>query len=91
MDRIINYPNNDTAFIGFFMVSKDHQSNGLGTKLVTECFDYLKSEKFKYVMLGVVEENKEAKYFWEKNGFIPTGVIDKQELYNVVVMKKELD
>ncbi len=89
LDIITGYPNEETAFWGFFMVKKEKQGRGFGSKLVAELCEALKDD-FKAVRLGYVSSNPQSKYFWEKNGFAPTGVISKTELYDIVVMEKKL-
>lgn len=90
MDLILNFPNNETAFIGFFMMDKKHQGNGIGSKMVTECGDYLKECGYQHIRLGFAKGNPQSESFWTKNGFVRTGIEDVQELYTVVVMEKAL-
>lgn len=90
MDLICRYPNDETAFIGFFMTNNNLQGTGIGTNIITECLQYLKSIGYKQVRLGYAKDNPQPRAFWEKNNFKPTGVEDIQEYYTVVVMKKIL-
>ncbi len=90
MDLISKYPNDETAYIGFFMMNSELQGMGIGTFIITDCLEYLKSIKFKKAQLGYVKNNNQAKSFWNKNKFLPTGIEKKQELYTVVVMEKLL-
>lgn len=69
LDLIDGYPEDDIAYIGFFMLAKEYQGNGLGSALVTELFDYLKSTGFKRIRLGIDKENPQSNHFWKKNGF----------------------
>ncbi len=88
LDLILSYPDQETSFIGFFMVHKDFQSHGLGSKLVGEILTYMKSLGYRNARLGYVKGNMQAKNFWLKQGFSPTGVISKQTNYDVIVMQK---
>ena len=90
MDLIYEYPNDNTVFIGFFMMDSELQGTGIGTSIISYCLNYLQSIGFKKVRLGYVKENNQAKSFWVKNRFLPTGIEDKQELYTVVFMEKNL-
>ena len=90
MDLILNYPNQETAFIGFFMVNIDMQDKGIGTSIVTEVFETLKEVGYQYIRLGFAKGNPQSERFWSKNGFVRTGAEDVQKLYTVVVMEKEL-
>lgn len=90
MDLIARYPNDETAFIGFFMMCKELQGTGVGTNIISECLQYLKSIAYKKVRLGYVKDNLQSKSFWIKNAFKPTGVEDIQEHYTVIIMEKIL-
>ena len=90
MDLILNFPNKETAFIGFFMMNKKFQGKGLGTEIFRECSQKLKEEGYQYIRLGFVKGNPQSEAFWRKNGFERTGAEDVQERYTVVVMEKQL-
>jgi RimJ/RimL family protein N-acetyltransferase/predicted kinase len=90
MDLIIGYPDEDTAFIGFFMMDRALQGKGEGSKMIAESLQYLSSLGFKRAMLGRVKGNPQPEAFWEKNQFVPTGTEIVQESYTVVAMEREL-
>ena len=90
MDLILNYPNQDTAFIGFFMMCKDFQGNGTGTEIIKECETLLREDGYLHIRLGFAKGNPQSEAFWLKNGFSRTGVEDVQERYTVVVMEKDI-
>lgn len=90
LDLIEKYPDKERCFIGFFMVKKELQGEGLGTKIVTELFEYLKSLGYKYVRLGHAYGNPQADHFWKKNGFVDTGHIADALQYKIVMAEKEL-
>ncbi len=73
LDLIERYPQDDTAYIGFFMTKKERQGCGLGTSLIGKLFDELRKEKFCRVRLAIDRGNPQSKAFWEKNGFALTG------------------
>ena len=73
MDLILNYPEEKTAYIGFFMTKKERQGRGLGTALIGELLDELRRERFRKVRLAVDRGNPQSKAFWEKNGFALMG------------------
>ena len=89
MDLILRYPNPHTAFIGFFMMNASRQGSGLGTAIITDVLAHLSGE-FSAVRLAYVQGNEQSKHFWHKNGFGPTGVIAHGELYDMVVMEREI-
>lgn len=90
MDLILNFPNQETAFIGFFMMNKDFQGKGNGTEIIRECCAGLREEGYRYIRLGFTKGNPQSEAFWLKNGFVRTGVEDVQERYTVVVLQKEI-
>lgn len=90
MDLILKYPNEDTAFIGFFMMNKDFQGKGIGTEIIEECETFLRGNGYLYIRLGFAKGNPQSEAFWLKNGFRRTGVEGVQERYTVVVMGKDI-
>lgn len=90
MDLILNYPNGETAFVGFFMVDVEKQNKGLGSKIVSECFDEFKRLGYEYVRLGFSKGNTQSEAFWRKNGFLPTGAEYDGGGYTVVVMERKM-
>ncbi len=90
MDLILRYPNEDTAFIGFFMMNKAFQGKGVGSDIVKETFKQLKEEGFTHVRLGFMKGNEQSRHFWLKNGFSPTGVETDNGQGIVVVMQKDI-
>ena len=89
LDLILNYPNSESCFIGFFMMHKKYQGQGIGSQIVQNVLEYLK-EFYKTVHLGYVSTNEQAKRFWLKNGFGNTGKEYRQPLYLVKIMAKTL-
>lgn len=90
MDLIRGFPNEQTAFIGLFMVHASQQGRGIGSKIIADVLSHLKSLGFSRCRLGYVKTNLQSKSFWFKNGFLPTGVESKQEKYTIVLMEKEI-
>lgn len=71
IDLIDGYPDDQTAFIGFFMMEKALQGAGRGTAIITELCGYLGQKGFSRVQLGIDKENPQSMHFWKKNGFAP--------------------
>ncbi len=90
MDLILGFPNDETAFVGFFMMNKEFQDKGIGTALMKEVYECLKKSGFQFVRLCFAKGNPQSEYFWVKNGFVPTGVEAQNEGYVAVVLQKEL-
>ncbi len=74
-DVIAAYPNEQTAFIGFFMTAARVQNKGVGSAIVNELCEFFKDAGFYSVRLGYVKDNPQARAFWLKNGFVPTGEV----------------
>lgn len=55
-------------------VKLKNQNCGIGTKLLNEIFKKAKSFKINKIFLEVDSTNKNAKSFYEKNGFVVTNV-----------------
>lgn len=90
MDLILGFPNDKTAFIGLFMVNAKYQNKGIGSLIITEVLEALSDSGFAYCRLGYVKNNLQSRSFWEKNGFMPTGVTSEQEHYTIVMMQKDI-
>ncbi len=89
MDLISGYPDQETAFIGFFMMNMDMQGQGAGSHIIEEVCACL-NKYFSYIRLGYVKSNEQSRHFWQKNGFMPTGIVTKTAAYDIVVMQKNL-
>ncbi len=69
LDLIDGYPDQSTAFIGFFMLSTDLQGQGMASRLIGDVLKALKTMGFTKVRLGIAAENRNAEAFWCRNGF----------------------
>lgn len=90
LDLIAGYPNEDIAYIGWFMMNREFQGAGVGTAIISEAISYLKEKHFCYVQLGYIKGNPEARNFWMKNKFIPTGGEVETDSYTIVKMQREI-
>lgn len=72
LDLITNYPNNETCFIGLFMIDNKYQNKGIGSIIIEEICNGLRDANYKYVKLAYVINNIEAERFWIKNNFKQT-------------------
>lgn len=70
MDLIDGYPETGMAFIGFFMMNMDFQGSGIGSSVVNEVLNHLKTNDFVTVRLGIDRDNPQSNHFWKKNGFV---------------------
>ena len=73
MDLVVDYPAENVAFFGLFMMDKSMQGKGAGSRIVSECAYFLKRNGYKKLRLAVDKGNPQSKAFWLKNGFAFTG------------------
>ncbi len=69
MDLIIHYPDEKTAFVGFFMAEKSIQGKGISSSIIAELVQYLTENDFEQIQLAWIKENPQAEHFWKKNRF----------------------
>jgi len=89
MDLILKYPDDKTAFIGFFMVDASLQGKGIGSAIVEKVCSCLKSQ-FDFVRLGYVRGNVQAENFWLKNEFKPTGSIIRKDGLVIITTQRSI-
>lgn len=73
LDLILDYPQEGTAYLGFFMTKKAVQGRGIGSVLIGELLNELRKADCKKARLAVDRGNPQSKAFWEKNGFALMG------------------
>ncbi len=79
MDLIDGYPEDQYAFIGFFMLRLSLQGKGEGSRLIGEIIGYLQTLGFTAVRLGIDKNNENGIRFWTKNGFEILKEIEKED------------
>ena len=84
IDLITNYPDEETCFIGFFMVDINVQNKGIGSYIINAVCDELKRNNYKNVRLAWIEDDKKTEYFWHKNGFKDLEKKLDQNSHNVI-------
>lgn len=90
MDFIMAYPDEKTAFIGFFMTTADIQNIGIGSSIIDDLCCYLSDIGLSSIRLGWVKGNPQAEHFWHKNNFTETGITYDTDNYTVVVAQRAL-
>lgn len=73
MDLITQYPERDSAFIGWFMVDGEMHGRGIGSQIIADVRAALCGAGYSKLSLGCVKENVDAIAFWEGQGFAATG------------------
>ncbi|MBQ8975310.1 MAG: GNAT family N-acetyltransferase [Oscillospiraceae bacterium] len=90
LDIITAYPEDKTAFIGFFMTDVSVQNSGVGSGIISDLLLYLKGSGFSGVQLGWIEGNPQAEHFWHKNGFAQMETVHDASGHTVVKARREL-
>ena len=66
LDLILEYPDRETAFIGFFMTEHGAQGRDLGTEIIEELCCALRNMGFAALRQGWVLGNPQAEHIWHK-------------------------
>ena len=90
LDLIFDYPQKDTAYIGFFMMDMGYQGRGIGTAIISECAAALAGAGMKKLRLAIDKGNPQSEAFWSKNGFVKTGEEIPNDHSAYVPMEREL-
>lgn len=69
IDYIVNYPDEDTIYIGLFMIDGNFHRNGYGKKFIEEFITNMRKQGFNRIRLGVLNENIKAFEFWTRMEF----------------------
>ena len=90
MDLILGYPDEETAYVGFFMTDVSVQGKGVGSAIISEMSQFICSQGYSDIQLGWVKDNPQAEHFWHKNGFKETGKMYDMDDYTVVEARKNM-
>ncbi|MCQ2535059.1 MAG: GNAT family N-acetyltransferase [Clostridia bacterium] len=89
-DLIIGYPDNNCAFIGWFVVDGELQGQGIGSQIFADIRANLKTIGINKVALGCVKENEVAVKFWEGLEFVATGEEKQVGKHTVLTYEREI-
>ena len=87
MDFILSFPEEDTIFIGLFMMDSQESGKGKGSAIIIEALTAWKRAGYKKVRLAYMEGNMQSRSFWRKCGFMETGVEKENEHGIAVIME----
>lgn len=91
LDLVIKYPDENTAYIGLFMVDVRFCGQGVGSLIFNEIEQVVKNLQLTKIQLGYVDKNQQSKHFWlNKCGFVNTDNIKKEKNYSIQVCEKNL-
>ncbi|HZZ85713.1 MAG TPA: GNAT family N-acetyltransferase [Anaeromyxobacteraceae bacterium] len=77
LDLHLDYPEPGTAHIGLLLFRESCQGLGYGKETNAAVEDALAGAGFDTLRLSVVDENADAKAFWERLGFAEVGRLDR--------------
>ena len=60
------------AYLFAFRIHRDYQGKGLGSYLIETVIDELNANGYHELTVGVEDDNNQARYMYEKHGFIST-------------------
>ena len=86
---IDGYPDPDICFIGFFMMNKAYQGRQIGSGIIREVSEYLRSLGYQAVRLAIDKGNPQSSHFWKKNGFPVIKEVDRNG-WTVLVAEQTL-
>ncbi|MBW4828304.1 MAG: GNAT family N-acetyltransferase [Clostridiaceae bacterium] len=69
IDYVMNYPDEDTVYIGLFIIHGDFHRQGYGSAFVEEFAINMRKRGYCRLRLGVLKENKNGFEFWTRMGF----------------------
>lgn len=84
------FPDESTAFIGFFMTDVAIQNTGIGSGIIEDLCVHLAQTGISKIRLCRVKDNPQAEHFWHKNQFAETGVFRYTDDYTLVVAQRTL-
>lgn len=93
----VNNKVKNALWINSVIIDKKHQNKGYGKRAISKLIDYFKyNYRIDKTFISVVEENKNAKEFWSKLGFVELRKMDNHIMLDnikqdVVIMGKELN
>lgn len=90
LDLITQYPDDQSVWIGFFMVDKSYQGQGIGSGIMNDVLSSIKSTNLKRAEVAYAKGNTQSEHFLLKNGFVKDGREVSVPGYTVVVMEQFL-
>lgn len=90
LDLITCWPDEETAFIGLFMVDVCQQKKGTGSMIILDLQKALKQTGCQKIRLGWMQGNPQAEHFWKKNGFVPCGTRTSGSGRQIIIAEKKI-
>jgi ribosomal protein S18 acetylase RimI-like enzyme len=86
LDLLKDYPEQNYLWIGLLLIHGDMCNKKIGSKIVAAILNASRIEGFKFVQLGVMENNVRGMAFWKKCGFAKVRTKE-----NIIVMERSID
>lgn len=90
MDLILGYPEADSAWMGWFILSPACQGRGVGSSILRDVEAALRAAGFRELRLAVDRGNPQSWAFWTKNGCTRDGPERPNGFSAYLPMKKAL-
>lgn len=94
IDYIMNYPDEDTVYIGLFLIHGDFHRQGYGRTFVEEFTANIRKKGYSRLRLGVLKQNKNGFEFWTSMGFKVVkemfSTIHPERNWEIIVMEKTI-
>ncbi|SDM44697.1 Ribosomal protein S18 acetylase RimI [Fictibacillus solisalsi] len=78
VEYLLNNPKDGKPWIGFLMVAKGYQKQGIARKVYTACEQELRKMKLAALRLGILNGNSPAFSFWSRMGFSEINIKESQ-------------
>lgn len=90
MDLILDYPEADSAWVGWFILSPACQGRGVGSGILRDVEAALRAAGFRELRLAMDKGNPQSRAFWTKNGCAREGPERPNGFSAYLPMKKAL-
>ena len=93
IDFVERYPDDQTGYLGFLILSGSRQRSGLGTILLSKIEQAAKVCGLSRLELGCYETNESGMAFWKALGFSPIRTSEQKTdgiVYSIVSMEKNI-
>lgn len=94
IDYLLGYPDEDSVYIGLFMINGAFHRSGYGKEFIEEFTTNMRNQGYSRLRLGVLNQNNNGFSFWEKVGFVVIkemfSTIHPERNWKIKVMEKTI-
>jgi GNAT superfamily N-acetyltransferase len=72
IELLREFPKAHEWWLSLFVIEPSERSHGLGTRIMTALFDWLREQDIRVLHLAVLEQNPAGERFWRRLGFVET-------------------